>query len=118
MTTMPARPALSTSPEVTDPVGWEPAGSVFCAVIVAEVPGSGPQQVVSTRWVSDGEARGFIERRLPTVVEVRAGAKVSGYVMPATTRTEMRDGELHQHVEPQWGQAQRARMNPSGFVSW
>lgn len=110
---------LSTAVPVDDPVGWEPNRHVFCAVIFAQTPGTTRQQVASTRWASLDEARGFIERRLPTVREVRpAEAKVSGYVVPAVTHTRMRDGELVQDVVLNWPGAQQGHLNPRGFVTW
>ncbi len=118
MTLTTTSPALPDQSSVTDPIGWTPAGSVHCAIIVVEAPDATPQQVVNTRWASEAEARGYIERRLKAVTEIRAPAKVSGYVVPATTRTGMRNGELVQDVTLVWAQAQRGVLNARGFVTW
>ncbi len=102
-----------------DPVGWEPNRSVFCAVIFAEPRGMPRQQVTSTRWASLDEARGYIERHMPTVRQVRdADVKVTAYVVPAVTNTRMRNGELVQDVLPNWSGAQQAFLNSRGFVTW
>ncbi len=117
-TTSPAESPAALPAPTPDPVGWEPAGAVYCAVIVTDTATGGTQQVVSTRWASEGEARAFIERRLPAVAEERAGTKVSGFVMPARTHTRMAGGELVQDVIQEWGAAVRGRLNPNGYVSW
>lgn len=120
MTTEPkvTQPASSSTAPVDDPVGWEPARGVYCAVIFAEAPGAVRQRVAYTRWASLDEARGYIERRMPTVRQVRADEVVSAFVVPGDTHTHMRDGELVQDVILNWRAAQTAYLTTSGYVTW
>lgn len=119
MTTETTCISLPAAPPVDDLVGWEPNRVVFCSIIFAELEGGARQQVTSTRWASLEEARGFIERRMPAVRQVRADhVRVTAYVVPAETHVRMRDGELVQDVVQNWQGAQQAVLNSRGFVTW
>ncbi len=118
-TTTPKPPTVVPNrPAPVDPVGWEPAGTVYCAIILADSRRLPPQQVVCTSWASEGEARAYIERHLKLVVDERAPEMVSGFVVPASTHTELLDGELHQHNVKEWANATRAYLNSRGYVTW
>jgi hypothetical protein len=99
------------------PISWTPGG-LWCAVLVTE-SGTTTRQLVRADWASESEARGFVERRLPACADDQpTGVTVAGYVIPATTRTNMIDRELVQTVTPMWNRAQRATLNTRGYVAW
>lgn len=100
------------------PISWTP-GNVWCAILVTELERGGTRQINRADWASEAEARGYVERRLPICSDDQpAGTGVAGYVVPATTRTDMVDRELVQTVTPMWNQAQRGTLNSRGFVTW
>ncbi len=103
---------------VDTPISWTP-GDVWCAILVTETDRGTPKQIARADWASEIEARSFIERRLPACGDNQpTGVTVAGYVVPATTRTNMVGRELVQTVTPMWNRGQRATLNSRGFVTW
>lgn len=100
------------------PISWKPSG-VWCAVLVTETHNGRTEQIARTDWASEDEARRFVERRLPACRDDRPQqVTVAGYVVPATTRTDMVGRELVQTVTPLWDRGYRGTLNSRGFVTW
>lgn len=103
-------------------VDWTPDRSLWLALIVADCgyPLDDPRtrRITETVWVSPGEGRQFIGRRLPAAAAATPSARIRGALVPAVTESKLIGGRIQQSIHPAWEQAERAYVNVSGTLVW